>query len=352
MALQNCEECGNQVSSSADNCPNCGAPVKKKRIKIGCWGIGCLGLIIIPFVLMLMAIMPEDRIKKSEKTEKAAQEVKENIRPKEKQEKAKRAESAVVYDRKPYVKKFYKNKNWTVMQMDIAGESRQCLLRSSPHYIDDRGKNPDYGTTYLKIGYPNNIVTFSGENIGLYFSTAELAILQVDDGMSFAIKPEEPITDKNIIDSLIKGKTAKIKINFKSGDPSIHTFSLIGFTDAYKKLLACPGTPAAPKADTPPLAVNEPVYDPIQKWGKEKVASAQKVMTLVSQDCRIYEEDTHLVVEMQMYVTDPNQRLRYVRAIADADVILQGKPRNIYFYDPSNKQIAQADPLNGVRLID
>ena len=100
------------------------------------------------------------------------------------------------------------------------------------------------------------------------------------------------------------------------------------------------------------LKAPAPIYDPIQKWGEQKVASAKKVMALANQDCRIYEEDPHLVVEMRMYITDPNQRLGYVRAIADSDVILHGQPRNIYFYDPSNKKIAQADTLNGVRLID
>jgi len=35
MALKKCKECGNQVSTSADKCPNCGAPVKRKS-RIGC----------------------------------------------------------------------------------------------------------------------------------------------------------------------------------------------------------------------------------------------------------------------------------------------------------------------------
>lgn len=29
MALKNCKECGYQVSDKADNCPKCGAKVKK-----------------------------------------------------------------------------------------------------------------------------------------------------------------------------------------------------------------------------------------------------------------------------------------------------------------------------------
>ncbi|MBA3018962.1 MAG: zinc ribbon domain-containing protein [Desulfobacteraceae bacterium] len=113
-----------------------------------------------------------------------------------------------------------------------------------------------------------------------------------------------------------------------------------------------PSKLAAPKAGTPPLTTPSPVYDPIKKWGQQKVASAKKVMAIVNQDCRIYEEGPHLVIEMRMYITDPNKLFGYVRAIADSDVILHGQPRNIYFYDPSNKQIAQADTLNGVRLID
>jgi hypothetical protein len=55
---------------------------------------------------------------------------------------------------------------------------------------------------------------------------------------------------------------------------------------------------------------------------------------------------------MKMYITDINSRLAYVQAIANSDCILNGSPRNIYFYDPSGKKIAQADTLNGIRLMD
>ena len=113
------------------------------------------------------------------------------------------------------------------------------------------------------------------------------------------------------------------------------------------KSITHPTTSSAPIA-----AVPEPVYDPVQRWGKEKVASANKVMALAEQDCQIYEEGPQLVVEMRMYISDPNRRLAYVRAIADADVILHASARNIYFYDPSKKKIAQADTLHGVRLTD
>ena len=96
--------------------------------------------------------------------------------------------------------------------------------------------------------------------------------------------------------------------------------------------------------------LGQPTYDPVKKWGQAKVTSAAKVMALARQDSTIYEEGSHLVVEMELYFEDPDQRLQYIRAIADSDVILQGAPRNIYFYDPANRQIGQADTINGVRL--
>jgi hypothetical protein len=97
---------------------------------------------------------------------------------------------------------------------------------------------------------------------------------------------------------------------------------------------------------------DQPTYDPVAKWGQPKVAAAESVMATVQQDSKIYEEGPHLVVEMKIYIKNPDQRLQYIRAIADTDVILHGVPRNIYFYDPANRKIGQADTLNGVRLID
>ena len=58
------------------------------------------------------------------------------------------------------------------------------------------------------------------------------------------------------------------------------------------------------------------------------------------------------MVVMRFYIEDRNQRLAFVRTIADTDRILLGKRRNILFFDPSNKLFGKADTLNGVRLID
>jgi len=52
--------------------------------------------------------------------------------------------SSVTYAGDPYVKTFYKGKNWTVQEVGITGEFKQCALRSSPDYFDS--KYPKYGS--------------------------------------------------------------------------------------------------------------------------------------------------------------------------------------------------------------
>lgn len=161
--------------------------------------------------------------------------------------------SAFTYAGDPYVKTFHKGKNWTVLQVGITGQIKQCALRSSPHYLD-KGKNPQYGTTHLEISYPSNNVTFSGENIGSYFRIAKRVTLQVDEGKIFMVTPETPITDKSIVDNILssKGSSIKINIDFGSGDPGVHTFSALGFAEAYKMLPACAGISSARTKDEPP----------------------------------------------------------------------------------------------------
>lgn len=51
MALKKCKECGKEVSTQAQFCPGCGAPVKKGSKQIGT-GTGCL--IIIGFIVLLI----------------------------------------------------------------------------------------------------------------------------------------------------------------------------------------------------------------------------------------------------------------------------------------------------------
>ena len=50
MALTKCKECSHEVSKSAESCPNCGAPVKKKPKQYGC---GTLVFIVIVGMILL-----------------------------------------------------------------------------------------------------------------------------------------------------------------------------------------------------------------------------------------------------------------------------------------------------------
>lgn len=161
--------------------------------------------------------------------------------------------SSAVGAGEPFVKSFHKSKNWTVIQAGIAGEFKTCELKSSLYYLDS-GKNPQYGTTYLTVSYPSNNVTFSSENIGAYFRISKRVTLQVGKGKIVNITPEKPNTDKSIVEDMLvsKGADVKIKIDFGSGDPGVHTFSALGFAEAYKMLPACAGISSAKTKDEPP----------------------------------------------------------------------------------------------------
>jgi hypothetical protein len=55
MALKPCKECGREVSSKADKCPQCGSPIKSK-------GFGCLSsfvIILIATVLIVLKMLYE-----------------------------------------------------------------------------------------------------------------------------------------------------------------------------------------------------------------------------------------------------------------------------------------------------
>lgn len=52
MALTKCKECSREVSSKAESCPQCGAPIKAKPR--GTDGIGCGGLVIVGIVVLII----------------------------------------------------------------------------------------------------------------------------------------------------------------------------------------------------------------------------------------------------------------------------------------------------------
>jgi len=78
------------------------------------------------------------------------------------------------------------------------------------------------------------------------------------------------------------------------------------------------------------------------EYTQEEIQEAQGIIEAVKRYAEIYEEGSHLVVEFKNYV-HPNDIMELASSIADADCVLNGGPRNIYFYDPGNNQIAKAD---------
>lgn len=62
MALKNCRECGKEVSTKADKCPHCGAPVKKE--------VSLFTAVILIFIAiwLFVGIMEEPKVTKAKKT--------------------------------------------------------------------------------------------------------------------------------------------------------------------------------------------------------------------------------------------------------------------------------------------
>lgn len=104
--------------------------------------------------------------------------------------------------------------------------------------------------------------------------------------------------------------------------------------------------------DAPAPEVQAPA--PRTTYSKEQRVKGEAIMEAVRSQARVYEEGGNLVVECRQYIhpTDINARLGWVRSVCDADATITGGPRSIFFYDPSMKKFAQADRLNGIRLID
>jgi hypothetical protein len=85
----------------------------------------------------------------------------------------------------------------------------------------------------------------------------------------------------------------------------------------------------------------------------EQVQAAQTVMGTMHELAEITEHDGDLSVKFNDYGgprVDEETQLQVVQSIANADVVLTGRPRTIRFYRADGRQIGQADPTNGIRL--
>ena len=83
MSLTKCKECGNQLSTKADKCPNCGAPIKKKA-KVGC--IGSIIIIVLALILIgKVSNFLDEKPKEHKDIEKAKIEVQSEKERKDKE---------------------------------------------------------------------------------------------------------------------------------------------------------------------------------------------------------------------------------------------------------------------------
>jgi hypothetical protein len=72
MALKPCKVCGRDISSTAEKCPYCAAPVKFKMPKIGIIGIlGILGAALF-FAMMVMSLFSDKKADSSTSSDVAA----------------------------------------------------------------------------------------------------------------------------------------------------------------------------------------------------------------------------------------------------------------------------------------
>lgn len=139
----------------------------------------------------------------------------------------------------PFVKTAHKGKGWAVIQVGTGNGVTQCALRSAPNYLEPG--TPKYGSVFLEVSYPSNHITLSGENLVMYFKISKRTTLRVGQGAAVVINPEVPMPGKAIVDSMqaAKAKAVRVEIDFGTGDPSIHTFPLLGFSEAYIALQGC-----------------------------------------------------------------------------------------------------------------
>lgn len=89
-------------------------------------------------------------------------------------------------------------------------------------------------------------------------------------------------------------------------------------------------------------------------FSPEQEKTARATIESAREIARFEDEEWSLTVHFNDFIfhTDPQTRYRVISNIADADAVLHGRARTIRFYDPDGKHIGQADPHNGVRLLD
>lgn len=91
-----------------------------------------------------------------------------------------------------------------------------------------------------------------------------------------------------------------------------------------------------------------------REYTPEQRAAAREVMREARRIATFEDERTSVAVTFDDFIfrADSQERYRLIRSIADADAVLSGRTRIIRFFRTDGKQIGQAGPSRGVRLID
>lgn len=99
----------------------------------------------------------------------------------------------------------------------------------------------------------------------------------------------------------------------------------------------------------------QPTPEPQRRqYSAEQRAAAETVMQNSRELATFEDHGNSLDVRFNDFIFNADEQTQYrlISSIADADAVLQGRPRTIRFYRTDRRQIGQADAARGIRLLD
>lgn len=92
-----------------------------------------------------------------------------------------------------------------------------------------------------------------------------------------------------------------------------------------------------------------------KKYTQQKIFSARMVMDEIEKCSSTYDYGESLRIQFHIDMPydfkERNNQIELIKAIADADCVLKGKPRLINYYSPGGIHIAQSDPKKGIQFL-
>lgn len=164
MALKKCKECGNEVSTKADTCPNCGAKVKRK-------GLGCGSLLVFLLFLGLIAPIITSYSTYKEKATTAAEKQKSKKTTEQRIKKQKENFKASIEDHYSKLESLYNEQKFQ------EANSKLILFRKYGHLDYKNVKRIETGVKIQKLQEKVRKVPVKdyAENLSLYKQLLALA---------------------------------------------------------------------------------------------------------------------------------------------------------------------------------